>query len=205
MIGPGGSAPPPAPTGSTTRWLLVLLIASTLASAAGCSEGDGDAAAEPAAAIVTVEADETDADAEAGASEERPLEGRAVDRFSLRAGTCFNEYVLTDAETGETSELTTRVDCRREHDGEVYAEHVHPADASVPFPGNDELRRWGVEACYGNFADFVGERYELSRLEIGVIIPDEPSCTAGLYRTVTCYVRAGDGELLSGSMRSAAL
>jgi hypothetical protein len=178
-----------------------------LLTATGCSTGDGDAAAESAPAIVTAEAatDAGESAADATATEERPLEGRTVDRFALEAGMCFNEYVITDAETGETDELTTRVDCRRAHDGEVYAEHVHPADATVAFPGSSELQRWGTEVCYEDFAGFVGERYELSRLEIGVIVPDEPSWTAGLYRTVACYVRAGDGELLSGSMRDAAL
>ena len=200
-------------SGSRTRpervrpsmWMLLLVAAVAVAWATGCSDDEGDAEAAPAAAIVTVTADGADADAEAAGDDERPLEGRTVDRFALETGMCFNEYVLTDAETGATSELTTRVDCRREHDGEVYAEHVHPADASVPFPGSSELQRWGTEVCYEDFAGFVGELYELSRLEIGVIVPDEPSWTAGLYRTVACFVRAGDGELLSGSMRDAAL
>lgn len=189
------------------RHLAVPFAAGMLLWATGCSAGDGDAAAEPAPAIVTAEAesgpDETSD--EADAVEERPLEGRTIDRFALETGMCFNEYVVTDAETGESDELTTRVDCRRAHDGEVYAEHVHPADATVPFPGTSELQRWGTKACYEDFQGFVGERYELSRLEIGVIVPDEPSWTAGLYRTVACFVRAGDGELLSGSMRDAAL
>lgn len=200
---PVGSPPPTMRTRPSTRHLLVLFIALALVSATACSAGDDEAEAEAAAAIVTADAEEADTDA-AGV-EERPLEGRTVDRFALETGMCFNEYVLTDAETGETSELTTRIDCRRGHDGEVYAEHVHPADASVPFPGSSELQRWGTEVCYEDFAGFVGELFELSRLDIGVIVPDEPSWTAGLYRTVACYVRAGDGELLSGSMRDAAL
>lgn len=181
------------------------IIALTLVAATACSGGGDDAEAEPAPAIVTATAGDADAEAQPDAIEERPLEGRTLDRFALETGMCFNEYVLTDAETGETTELTTRVDCRRAHDGEIYAEHIHPADATVPFPGSSELQRWGIEVCYAGFADFVGEVYELSRLEIGVIVPDEPSWTAGLYRTVACYVRAGDGELLSGSMRGAAL
>jgi hypothetical protein len=187
------------------RHLLALAIALAIVSATACSagDGDGDAAAEPAAAIVA--ATEGEADTDDPAVEERPLEGRTIDRFALETGMCFNEYVLTDAETGETSELTTRVDCRRAHDGEVYAEHVHPADATVQFPGSSELQRWGTEVCYDDFEGFVGELFELSRLDIGVIVPDEPSWTAGLYRTVACYVRAGDSELLSGSMRDAAL
>ncbi|MFN3216093.1 MAG: septum formation family protein [Acidimicrobiales bacterium] len=198
---PAGSAPPPLRARPSTRRLLVLAVAAALVSATACSDGGDDAAAEPAAAIVTA----TAGDAEADAVEERPLEGRTVDRFALETGMCFNEYVITDAETGETSELTTRVDCRRPHDGEVYAEHIHPADATVPFPGSSELQRWGTRVCYDDFEGFVGELYELSRLEIGVIVPDEPAWTAGLYRTVACYVGAGDDELLSGSMRGAAL
>jgi hypothetical protein len=200
---PAGSDSPPLRARPSTRRLLVLAAAAAIVSATACSGGGDDAEAEPAAAIVAATEDEADTDDLA--VEERPLEGRTVDRFALETGMCFNEYVLTDAESGDTSELTTRVDCRRAHDGEVYAEHVHPADATVPFPGSSELQRWGTEVCYDDFAGFVGEAYELSRLEIGVIVPDEPSWTAGLYRTVACFVRAGDGELLSGSMRDAAL
>lgn len=184
------------------RLLLAALILGALATS-GCSGDGDDGDAEPAAAIVDAATGDAGGDAEA--TEERPLEGQSINRFALETGMCFNDYVLTDPDTGETDDLTTTVDCRREHNGEIYAEHIHPADATVPFPGTSELQRWGTEVCYRDFADFVGEVYELSRLEIGVIVPDEPSWTEGLYRTVACYVRAGDGELLSGSMRGAAL
>lgn len=204
-MGAAGALPSSTRARASRSHLVGSIVALTLVVATACSGGGDDAEAEPAAAIVTAPDVDADAAADPDAVEERPLEGRTVDRFALETGMCFNEYVLTDAETGETNELTTRVDCRRAHDGEVYAEHIHPADATVPFPGSSELQRWGTEVCYEDFAGFVGEVYELSRLEIGVIVPDEPSWTAGLYRTVACYVRAGDGELLSGSMRDAAL
>lgn len=198
-----GTHPPARRAPTLLRRLLATgAMAFVLVGAAACSGDDADTDTQPASAIVTPAA--TTDDTEAAEDERRP-EGRTIDRFGLEPGMCFNDYILTNEETGESSELTTRVDCRREHDGEIYASHVHPADASVPFPGSTELQRWGVGVCYDDFAAFVGELYELSRLEIGVIVPDEPAWTDGLYRTVTCYVRAGDGELLSGSMRDARL
>ncbi len=199
---PAGARPTPLRARARVRLLLLGGVAAfVLVGATACSGDGADSETLPASAIVTPA---EVADTDAGEDERRP-EGRTIDRFALEPGMCFNDYVLTDDETGESSELTTRIDCRREHDGEIYAAHIHPADASVAFPGSTELQRWGIEVCYDDFATFVGELYELSRLEIGVIVPDEQAWTAGLYRTVTCYVRAGDGELLSGSMRNAQL
>jgi len=133
------------------------------------------------------------------------LEGTIVNfQYELRIEDCFNEYRLVDEETGDITDLTTIVDCRRPHDSEIYKELVHPATADEPYPGKTELERWSAVKCYEAFKDFVGSDYELSRLEIGYIPPTQEDWEIGLYRVVTCYVYVPDSQL-SGSMQGSGI
>jgi hypothetical protein len=61
-----------------------------------------------------------------------------------------------------------------------------------------------MRSCYDAFTEFVGIDYELSGLEIGVVIPEEPNWVAGPYRTLECYLYSIEGQL-SGSMRGSRL
>ncbi len=129
------------------------------------------------------------------------LEGEIVNfQYELRREDCFNEYRLIDEETGDITDLTTIVDCRRPHDAEIYKEFVHPATAEEPYPGKTELERWSAIKCYEAFKDFVGSDYERSALEIGYIPPEQEDWEIGLYRIVTCYVYVPESQL-SGSMQ----
>mgnify|MGYP001172073108 CR=1 FL=1 len=129
------------------------------------------------------------------------LEGEIVNfQYELRLEDCFNEYRLIDEETGDITDLTTIVDCRRPHDAEIYKEFVHPATAEEPYPGKTELERWSAIKCYEAFKDFVGTDYELSALEIGYIPPVQEDWEIGLYRIITCYVYVPESQL-SGSMQ----
>ncbi|MBG01201.1 MAG: hypothetical protein CL470_02915 [Acidimicrobiaceae bacterium] len=136
-----------------------------------------------------------------GDADSLTLEGTIINfQYELRLQDCFNEYRLVDEETGDITDLTTIVDCRRPHDSEIYSEFVHPATAEVPYPGKTELERWSAVKCYENFKDFIGLDYELSELEIGYIPPTQEDWEIGLYRVVTCYVFV-PGSQLSGSMQ----
>ena len=55
--------------------------------------------------------------------------------------------------------------------------------------------------CYGAFADFVGQIYELSELELGYLTPDRVDFEheQARFRAIHCYVHRGDGEELVGS------
>ncbi len=133
------------------------------------------------------------------------LEGEIVNfQYELRLEDCFNEYRLVDEETGDITDLTTIVDCRRPHDSEIYKEFVHPATAQDPYPGKTELERWSAIKCYEAFKNFVGLDYELSELEIGYIPPAQEDWEIGLYRIVTCYVYV-PGSQLSGSMQGSGI
>ena len=80
-----------------------------------------------------------------GDADSLTLEGTIINfQYELRLQDCFNEYRLVDEETGDITDLTTIVDCRRPHDSEIYSEFVHPATAEVPYPGKTELERWSA-------------------------------------------------------------
>ena len=130
------------------------------------------------------------------------LEGLIVNPYELDVGQCFNSY-LTLLGNNEFQELTTMVDCTAAHDGEVYFQIFHPGDAGEPYPGVDEMSAWAERHCYEQFPGFVGQEYELSELEIGILAPTKETWSdpIGRHREVTCFVEAWRGGRLLGSMR----
>ena len=143
--------------------------------------------------------------AKTGSVDSLVLEGKIVTfLYELSSEDCFNEYRLIDDRTGDISDLTTIVDCRRPHDAEIYGEYVHPSGAGEPYPGRTEINRWASIKCFEGFKDFVGSDYVLSDLEIGSIPPQREDWEVGLYRTAACYVYA-PGSQLSGSMRGSGI
>ena len=143
--------------------------------------------------------------AKTGNADTLVLEGKIVAfLYELSSEDCFNEYRLVDDRTGDISDLTTIVDCRRPHDAEIYGEYVHPAGPGEPYPGRTEIERWSAIKCFEGFKDFVGSDYVLSDLEIGSIPPEREDWEIGLYRTTACYVYA-PGSQLSGSMRGSGI
>ena len=130
------------------------------------------------------------------------LEGLIVNPYDLEAGQCFNSY-LTLLGDNTFEELTTVVDCAGPHAGEVYFQVFHPAEAGEPYPGPDEMLSWAQQHCYAQFEGFVGQEYELSELDIGILHPTELTWSdpIGRHREVTCYVEAWRGGRLLGSMR----
>lgn len=143
--------------------------------------------------------------AKTGNAETLVLEGKIVAfLYELSSEDCFNEYRLVDDRTGDISDLTTIVDCRRPHDAEIYGQYVHPAGSGEPYPGRTEIERWSAIKCFEGFKSFVGSDYVLSDLEIGSIPPEREDWEIGLYRTTACYVYA-PGSQLSGSMRGSGI
>jgi hypothetical protein len=143
--------------------------------------------------------------AKTGNAETLVLEGKIVAfLYELSSEDCFNEYRLVDERTGDISDLTTIVDCRRPHDAEIYGEYVHPAGPEEPYPGRTEIERWSAIKCFEGFKDFVGSDYVLSDLEIGSNPPEREDWEIGLYRTASCYVYV-PGSQLSGSMRGSGI
>lgn len=130
------------------------------------------------------------------------LAGLIVNPYDMEVGQCFNSY-LTVLGDNEVQELTTVVDCTRPHDGEVYFQVFHPAGAGEPYPGTDEMLSWAQGHCYDQFERFIGQEFELSELDIGLLHPTETTWSdpIGRHREVTCYVEAWRGGRLLGSMQ----
>lgn len=183
-----------------------LIVCALALVVVGCTD-DGDQADGPAPAILDLPTPEP---VVAGEPTPTPQpEGRIIDEpFLLEVEECFNTYDFYIARLDETRRITTVVDCRRPHEGEVYASYTHPAEAAAPFPGSSDLQDWANVQCLQAFEEFIGTPYVLSALEIGAFRP-----TAGDWegdgrdaplRTITCYVYA-PGAQLSGPMMGSGL
>ncbi|MDH3752325.1 MAG: septum formation family protein [Acidimicrobiia bacterium] len=176
------------------------LAASACASTTGDSGADGDGL-EPAIIAATP----TPASGVGDGSDElvelpEVEEGVLVNRFDLDPGDCFNTYAVVDF--GEDAQPTTRVvECTRPHESEVYLQRSFPAGPGEAYPGEEDIRAWADEQCYGDFEEFAAAEYELSALEIGVIHPTDTTWSGpGLHREITCYVFSATGGGLQGSM-----
>lgn len=135
----------------------------------------------------------------------RVPEGRVENKFDLELTECFNEYELANEELDTVSVITTVVDCRRPHDGEVFATYFHPAVADAPYPGDEGMRTWANINCLTGFNDYIGQEFVVSELEIATINPTEDTWTGdGLHREIICYVFA-PGAQLSGPMEDSGI
>ena len=185
-------------------------VVCLLALLGGCSTGEDQAEPDDAAAVRILRPDPEAAEAEEVerlgglpvVEETDRLEGLIVNPYDLDVGQCFNSY-LTALGDNEFQELTTMVDCAGPHDGEVYFQIFHPALFGEPYPGTEEMESWAQQHCYEQFAGFVGQEYELSELDIGMLLPTSETWTdpIGRHREVTCYLEAWRGGRLLGSMR----
>lgn len=193
------------------RFLAAAAAAVALAGAvAACGDQDSQAGPDDLAPVRILRPDPEAADDTRIQRRDGPpvvegtdrLEGLIINPFDLVAGQCFNNY-LTALADNTFEELTTVVDCAGPHDGEVYFQIFRPEEADEPYPGPDELLAWAQQHCYDQFEGFVGQEYELSELDIGVLAPTESTWSdpVGLHREVICYVKAWRGGRLLGSMR----
>jgi len=127
--------------------------------------------------------------------------GDVVNLHDLEDGACFNRYSWVQDD--RHVELDTRVPCGGPHQHEVYLRTEHPARAGAPWPGDREMEAFARAQCYGAFADFVGEIYELSELELGYLTPSRTDFEHedARFRGIHCYLLRNDGEEMVGSAR----
>ena len=125
--------------------------------------------------------------------------GDVVNLHDLGDGVCFNSYSWVQDD--RHVELDTRVPCGGPHQHEVYLRTEHPARAGAPWPGDREMGAFARAQCYGAFADFVGEIYELSELELGYLTPSRTDFEHedARFRGIHCYLLRDDGEEMVGS------
>ena len=127
--------------------------------------------------------------------------GAVVNLHDLVAGDCFNRYSWSNDE--RLIEIDTKVDCSGPHQSEIYLRTEHPAQAGAPWPGDREMDAFATAECYGAFASFVGEIYELSELELGFLTPPRINFEdeVARFRGVHCYVYLEGNTKLVGTAR----
>ena len=127
--------------------------------------------------------------------------GDVVNLHDLEDGACFNRYSWVQDD--RHVELDTRVPCGGPHQHEVYLRTEHPARAGAPWPGDREMEAFARAQCYAAFADFVGEIYELSELELDYLTPSRTNFEHedARFRGIHCYLLRDDGEEMVGSAR----
>ena len=178
-----------------SRHIVALLVAVTLAAAA-CGTDEGDTATEDAS-TTTSPAETTSTTALV----ESP--GQQVYLHDFSSGECFDERVVAGQGQVESEEVFL-VDCGLPHDNEIYLVTEMPDAVSDRFPGNDAVTDFADDACFGGFEDFVGERYVVSTLEVGYLIPTDETWALP-DREVVCFVFTRSGDKLEGSAKDTAV
>lgn len=115
-----------------------------------------------------------------------------VNPNSLQPGDCFND---PDDSASEVTSLQA-VPCEEPHDNEVF--HVFDLDQDE-FPGQDEVKQLGLEACQAELEGYVGASAEEAGLAIVPVTPTEGSWDSD-DRTVLCAAYNADGTQLTGSI-----
>jgi hypothetical protein len=195
---------------------LVATLALTTVLIGACSGDDGDGA--PANDPAQFAAENLDANpdsqrdiAAAGSTsttttEPAPLApteipGEPINQYNLRVRDCFDQ--IEDRRDGLPVTITTKLPCEDPHHFEVFAEFTYPAEHPSIYPGDSVIRDYAIASCYRVFTPWVGSEYELSELEIGVLIPTQANFEddAARYRGIHCWVEHRDGDAMVGTSR----
>lgn len=196
------------------RLAATLVSATLLVSACGSDGGDSAPANDPA----RFAAEELDANPgsqrDAGVDESStptttepaPLDptdipGEPINQYNLGVRDCFDQ--IEDRRDGLPVTITTKLPCDDPHHFEVFAQFTYPAEHPSIFPGDAVIRDYAIASCYRVFPAWVGSEYELSELEIGVIIPTQTNFEddAARYRGIHCWVERTDGEPMIGTSK----
>ena len=126
------------------------------------------------------------------------IRGSVIDQFSLDVGDCFNR--LENLSVGRSAVITSLIDCDLPHDHQIYHILSYPAPHPSIYPGDTVMSSFAVQSCYREFAQWVGNDYETSELDIGVITPPQVNFEddTSRYRSIHCWVERFDGEPLVG-------
>ncbi|MEZ5245361.1 MAG: hypothetical protein R2707_09720 [Acidimicrobiales bacterium] len=206
-----------------SRWaatpaITTFLLAALVLSACGGDQGDSAPANDPAqfAAENLAANPDSQRDADSGTSTDdtvadadtdpAPLDptqipGEPVNQYNLSVRDCFDQ--IEDRSDGLPVTITTKLPCDEPHHFEVFAQLTYPAEHPSIYPGDAVIRDYALASCYRKFSSWVGSEYELSDLEIGVIIPTQENfeSNAARYRGIHCWVRHEDGEPMIGTSR----
>lgn len=137
---------------------------------------------------------------------EVPLEqGKQVYVYNPEVGDCFDKRKVP----GQNNKLTDVIlilECDQPHEFEVFAVVEYPAPdpkATDPkareFPDDDVLRTFAKTECPKRYEAYVGQRYELSKLELAYLMPLEANWPSN--RKIACEVYDVTGRKLDSTVR----
>lgn len=180
---------------------------AVLLAVAGCSDDEPETApsqdpAEFAAQEIDASRGTTTTTTEPTPLNPTDIPGEIYNPFELSTGDCFDR--IEDLLDGRPQTITTRLPCDDPHGFEIFHELTYPAEHPSVFPGEEIVREFALASCYRAFEAWVGSEYELSVLEIDVIIPTQENFedNAARYRGIHCWVEEQNGEPLTGSSRN---
>jgi hypothetical protein len=125
----------------------------------------------------------------------------SLDAFDLAVGDCIQWPTEEPTEEFDTVAATT---CSEPHDAEVYALVEHPAGPKDEYPGSTVIEEWAIDACYAEFAGYVGRTYEAAEeLDFTFFQPTEAGWARN-DRIVQCLIFRVDEGLLNASVKTGA-
>lgn len=192
------------------------MLTVALVSLAGCGGDDGESAPANDPAQFAAESLDATTDAQRETAVDEPtstttteaapldpteIPGEPINQYNLNVSDCFDQ--LEDRRNGLPVTITTRLSCEEPHHFEVFAQLLYPADHPSVYPGDAVIRDFALASCYREFTPWVGSEYELSELDIGVIIPTQANFedNAARYRGIHCWVERVDGDPMVGTSR----
>ncbi|HKB40807.1 MAG TPA: septum formation family protein [Gemmataceae bacterium] len=92
------------------------------------------------------------------------------------------------------------VPCTESHNVEQYATTEYPAGPAAPFPGDNQLGRFGDDLCGARFTKFVGVDPSVSTLDYTNLIPDSDQWDGGDH-SIYCVLFDTNYQPLTGSMK----
>ncbi len=119
----------------------------------------------------------------------------------LRVGDCL-DWPGSDSNEIETFDSVNALPCSEPHDLEVYHLATYPAVSGTAFPGNEIILDYAWDACFAQFAGYVGAPWEeVADLDITLFWPSEQSWADG-DRTIHCLIVAyNEGVKLTGTAK----
>jgi hypothetical protein len=94
------------------------------------------------------------------------------------------------------------VPCNEPHTAEQYAVTEYPASPATPFPGDNQLSRFGDALCGARFKKYVGVDQSVSTLDYEYLTPYADSWAGGDH-SIGCVLFDVNQQPLTGSMKDA--
>lgn len=176
--------------GRTTVAAVVVAIALLVGA---CSRGAGSAGSPTTTAGPTATTTTTEAPVEAG--DLRPI-------YRPRVADCFDRRPVDQPGAPAKVPVVLLLDCALPHQFEVFAVVDAPVGGPA-YPGEAPLRAHARASCVRAFEGYVGQAYEVSRLEIDHHLPSPTEWGEGV-RQLACAVYDLDASRVAGSLRGAA-